>query len=741
MRNFAYKPRLLATRVRIGVLLALGCISPFACATFIDEDTELDRNSPADDYVVRNGATLTGRDAVLATARLHDAHLVLEGGAIINGRFTAIDLTNSTASLNRVYVSNKDLALRLQPDSTAQVTNSSLTGAAIGAQLATGTKLTMASTELIGTELTGIYMGGATVEATGGTIRGGEYGIVVEGLSPSDRGSLQLHGTHVAGGTGPAISVGYPGNEAKADIVLSDGATLTSGNGTLVDVVDGSEATLAVTGSTLEGNLAVGDGATFAATLGQGATLTGDVLASATASARLALSDGATFTGRLQTVSDLSIANGATWALVENARQENLTLDGGVVRLGDGDAHRTLTLHNLNGSGGRFDLYTNFATGETDFVDVTGTSSGNHVLNVASAGSDASQSQILVARTADGGADFSLLNGRVDLGTWSYQLASDDGKQWYLDGAERTISPGTASALALFNTAPTAWYGELTTLRGRMGELRWRTAAPGGWVRAYGSQANVQAAGIGYRQQQQGMTLGADAPLPWGDGQWLGGVLAGYSQSDVDLQRGTTGTVKSYYAGLYATWLDAGSGYYFDALAKANRFNNDADVALSDGGRTDGDYRNLGLGGAVEFGRHITLQDGWFLEPFGQLSMLVIQGKDFTLDNGLAIDGQRSRSLLGKVGTTVGRSLDLGKGRSMQPYVRAAVANEFAKRNDVAVNGNHFNNDSSGTRGEISLGLAVDFGNRLHANASFDYAKGDAFEQPWGISAGLRYNW
>jgi outer membrane autotransporter protein len=585
-------------------------------------------------------------------------------------------------------------------------------------------------------------MGGATLVARGGALVGGEYGIVVEELLPTDRATIALNGTRVEGVSGPAISVGYPGNQGQADITLSNGTTLKSGNGTLVDVAEGSQATLNVTGSALEGNLSAAENASFAVALGQGASLVGDFLASDTATASLAMADGARFTGQLGNVDDLSLSSGATWALVADAVQKNLVLDGGIVRLGEGDSYRTLTVENLSGSGGQFDLHTDFTTGLTDVVDVTGSSSGSHMLNVASSGSDASQTHIEVARTADGGADFSLLNGRVDLGTWSYQLASDDGKSWYLDGADKTVSPGTASALALFNTAPTVWYGELTTLRSRMGELRWRSAAPGAWVRGYGNQFNAQAtSGIGYRQQQQGLSLGADVPLPWGDGQWIGGVLAGFSQSDLDLQRGTSGTVKSYYAGLYATWLDASSGYYFDALAKANRFRNDADVALSDGTRTGGDYSNLGLGGSVEFGRHIGLNDGWFVEPYAQVSTLVVQGKGFSLDNGLAADGDHSRSLQGKVGATLGRTLDLGNGRSVQPYVRTALAHEFIKRNDVSVNGNRFNNDLAGSRGELGVGVAVNVSRRLQAHAGFDYAHGDALEQPWGISAGLRYNW
>ena len=140
-----------------------------------------------------------------------------------------------------------------------------------------------------------------------------------------------------------------------------------------------------------------------------------------------------------------------------------------------------------------------------------------------------------------------MLNGPVDLGTFSYGL-TQRGDDWYLDTETRAISPGARSVLALFNAAPTVWYGELSTLRSRMGEVRMDAGKAGGWIRAYGNKYTVSAAsGTGYQQTQQGISFGADAPLPVGDGQWLAGLMGGYSKSDLDLQRGTSGTIDSYY--------------------------------------------------------------------------------------------------------------------------------------------------------------------------------------------------
>ncbi|MDF2795386.1 MAG: outer rane autotransporter barrel, partial [Pseudomonas orientalis] len=419
----------------------------------------------------------------------------------------------------------------------------------------------------------------------------------------------------------------------------------------------------------------------------------------------------------------------------------SLAMSGGTVRFGQPGQFHTLSLGTLTGNG-TFAMEASFADGQHDFLEVTGDASGSHQLAVTASGADPlSDTSLHMVHIAGGDAQFSLLGGPVDLGTWSYDLVRE-GNDWFLDAATKTISPGTRSVLALFNAAPTVWYGELTTLRSRMGELRMDSGNAGGWMRAYGSRFDVeQSAGVGYRQSMKGLSLGADAPLPVGDGQWLMGLMAGYSQSDLDVDRGTTGEVDSYYAGAYTTWLDEQSGYYFDGVLKFNRLRNKADVAMSDGQQVEGSYDNNGLGASLEFGRHIALDDGYFIEPFGQLAGMVFESQDYTLSNGMRAEGDSTRSVLGKLGATAGRNFDAGAGRVVQPYVRAALAHEFADGNQVRVNDNAFDNDLSGSRGELGAGVAMSMSDKWQVHADFDYSNGQHIDQPWGANVGVRYSW
>ncbi|MBD1552260.1 autotransporter outer membrane beta-barrel domain-containing protein [Pseudomonas typographi] len=729
----------------------MGALPALAIEDVVSDRT-IDASTPADRYTVRAGATLTGNQANLVSVSANaGSGLVLDGGSVDSRSSTlSFGILGQSAdiSLNNVQVEGRQTGVQLTGNASnpaqASITGGRVAGQNFGLQMQAAYTVYVNGTTVEGRDRSALLAYGGQLTAVGATFIGHDSAVLAADSSNSGSGpSLAFYGSTLQSSNGAAIQIGMPGFATHADVLIADGSRLSGEGGRLVDVQAGSLANVAVLGSALEGNLLAGDNAELGVTLGQGASLTGDILAAASAKASLNMADGALFTGRLENVADVSLANGATWQLVEDTTQQNLTLNGGVVRLGDDSAYRTLTLGQLSGNGGRFDLRTNFATGETDFIDVTGSSSGNHVLNVASSGSDVGVERIHVVHTADGGADFTLNNGRVDLGAWSYQLLSENGNSdWYLDSSSQEVSPGAASALALFNSAPSVWYGEMTTLRSRMGEIRRDASQTGGWVRTYGNKFNLAGGGgIGYRQLQQGLSFGADAPVALGDGQWRLGVMGGYSQSSLDLQRGTSGEVKSFYIGAYGTWSDEASGYYIDAVVKANRFRNEAKVALSDDTRTEGDYNNLGLGTTLEFGRRLALSEGWFVEPYAQLAALTVQGRSFTLDNGLHADGDSARSLLGKAGATLGRRIELGEGRSVQPYVRAAYAHEFAKRNDVSINDNRFNNDLSGSRGELGAGLAVNLNERVQVHADFDYAKGERVEQPWGVNAGVRYLW
>lgn len=730
-RNFALKP--LSATLKWMTLLPLLLTSTHTLArTIIDGQPRLiDGSVAADDYLLRNQASLTANGATTNDIRAEsNSSLTLNGSTVTSAVSTVgVELVGSRATINGSTVTGSRVGMSLGSraaapvGSRASVTDSVITGGTTGVSVGSLGDLTLTRAVVTGSSAvgTGLQLSTGTASATASTIRGGAEGVLfLPGSTAGMPSRLVLDSTLVQGQSGPAILINDFGlAPILATIEVNNGSTLVGGNGKILEVDGASTANMTVDNS----------------------HLVGDVVASSGATANITLQNQSTLTGRLDNVSQLTVNSDARWVMVGDGNVANLALNGGGVQFGNPGEFFKLKVGNLSGEGGTFFMHTNF--GQVDTLTVTGTATGNHDVRIDASGFEpVTAASLPVIHIADGDAKFSLLGGPVDLGAFSYDLVQQGNNDWFLNTASRVISPGTQSVLALFNSAPTVWYGELTTLRSRMGELRMDEGKAGGWIRAYGNKFDVNTgAGVGYQQTQQGLSFGADAPLPVGDGQWLVGLLGGYSKSDLNLSRGSSGTVDSYYVGAYSTWLDEPSGYYFDGVLKFNRFENEADVHLSDGSKTKGSYNNNGVGASVEFGRHIKLADDYFVEPYTQWSGVVIQGQSYDLDNGLAADGDRARSLLGKLGATAGRNFNLGEGKVVQPYVRAAYVHEFATNNDVSVNDNVFNNDLSGSRGELGAGVAMTLTDKVSLHADVDYSNGEKIEQPWGFNFGARYSW
>ncbi|WPX17093.1 autotransporter outer membrane beta-barrel domain-containing protein [Pseudomonas sp. 10S4] len=534
------------------------------------------------------------------------------------------------------------------------------------------------------------------------------------------------------------------GNVLGADSVVIDNRSTLTGN--LQDIgsttlnnqaqmrgnVLGADSVLIDNGSTLTGNLQdIG-----AATLNHLSNMTGNVTAASGSASSLTLDNGASLTGQVNNVANFSISNQALWQMTDSQSVNNLTLNGGRVRFGSNQEYFQLDVANLSGNG-TFEMNTDFKQRITDLLNVTGSASGNHQLLVASSGADpVSDAPIKVVQTTGGSAHFGLVNGPVDVGAFTYGLVKE-GEDWYLQPDREVVSTPTRSVLAIFGTAPTVIYGEMATLNNRMGDLRVNGGQTGGWVRSFGSRYSIggNAYGGGYSQTQSGISMGVDTPVQIAGERVLLGAFAGYSKSNLDLSRGSSGEIGSTSLGMYGTWL-GDSGYYLDTVAKLNHFRNDAKVTMSDGTQTKGNYNNLGASASVEFGKHIELDSDYYIEPFTQWQVAAVQGKDYSLDNGLRADANTTRSMLGKAGMNAGRSMTLANGSKLQPHLTAAVVREFARNNEVRVNDNKFNNDLSGNRLELGAGVSWTLNDRWQLHAELDTSKGDSVTKDYGVNIG-----
>ena len=749
-------------------------------------------------WVVSDGATLNvasgaATEQIVASggAQINLTGATVTGAPSSSREINGLDLQNASATISDSTVtSSNSFALVLANVSTASVSGSEISGVGRGVSVAAGSDIVLSNSNVYGSDAggTGFLDGGHGVALFGGraTI---ENGSVVTGdktglLLSADSGSTPeaftpsaiVDGSTIIGNTGSAILVGSynDARPSEAVVTIQNGSTLVGGNGIILEVANNSSATFNIINNALDGDVLVADGAAATVFLDSSSSLSGNV----TNVASFDLNNNSSYTGNLTGTTDLTVRNhssvsgnisdvenislfanstlsgnlsgvenlsldNSTWTTDDGLGVSNLAMNAGTVELGSGvGAFGTLSLDSLSGNG-LFVMDTDLAAHASDLINVAGVASGSYKLLVRNTGSEplvGDQDQQLVHTGNGSTAEFGVVGDQVDLGTFTYTL-QQKGTDWFLVQNGEITTPSTKAAIGIFSAAPTVWYGELSSLRSRMGELRYGKAQGGAWMRSYGNKYNLSAAGgTAYQQTQQGVSFGADGMLPTSSGNVLLGVMGGYSKSDLDIIAGTTGSVKSTYVGVYGTWL-SDEGYYIDAIIKANQFKNNADVRMSDGEKSKGNYKNYGLGASVEAGKHIKLKDNWFVEPFVQASSLWVNGEGYHLDNGLNAKSNKADSFLGKVGTSVGKNFPLHSGGFVQPYVKVAVAREFANSNNVKINTTRFSNDLSGNRGEIGAGLVAQLSDVLQVHGDVEYSNGENIEMPWGVNLGLRYNW
>ncbi|MOA25229.1 Adhesin/invasin TibA autotransporter precursor [compost metagenome] len=118
-----------------------------------------------------------------------------------------------------------------------------------------------------------------------------------------------------------------------------------------------------------------------------------------------------------------------------------------------------------------------------------------------------------------------------------------------------------------------------------------------------------------------------------------------------------------------------------------------------------------------------------------------MKGQSYTFDNGLQATSGVAKSQQAILNGVLGRTLPLENGMTLQPWLRMAAIQEFVNSNPVSINGNGFNNDLSGTRGEYGMGLSLQLTPDVQMYTDARYSKGDKIESPWGANLGVRWSW
>ncbi len=634
--------------------------------------------------------------------------------------------------VNKLEASNSSITGNINPEDTRPADVALRDNSIINGDVRNINTLTLAHSTIIGRVF---------ADSPGFTAAELSDDSLIEG-NLSQISSLSLNASRITGdiiGSEDNATTVSLANKSAIEGNLTLPAAVTLDNSRITGDITGSETyptTVSLaSGSVIDGNL----NAIHTLAL-QDSQLTGNVTADGTTGSSVSLSGKTSLLGNLENYDSISVRDNAMWSLIQSANIRRLALSSGSVNLNSqGNNYRTLTVNNLVGQG-LFLLRSDIAANKGDQLIIDGQTSGSHLLSITNTGEEPDHSlPLTVVRTADGGGDFSLQNGRVDAGVYEYRL-QHQGNDWDLLKTEE-LTPSTETVLSVVNATPAVWTGELNTVRGRLGDLRTTAKHDGGlWAQYMGQETHVSpGGGISYQQKQSGLAIGGDKAFDVREGKLLTGLFTGYSDNDINAHYGNS-NIDSYFIGGYTTWM-ADSGWFVDLMLKGNKFHNNVEATMSNGVASKGNYNNYGIGFSSEFGKNILLSQGWFIEPSLQLSSLWMSGKEFKLDNGLKVSNDSAKSKQAALNMALGKNLTLDNGMSLSPYVRVSYQHEFAKANDVSVNDIAFKNDMSGGNGMYEVGLNAQVSDKAYIYTDASYSKGNKVESPWATHVGVRINW
>jgi outer membrane autotransporter protein len=161
----------------------------------------------------------------------------------------------------------------------------------------------------------------------------------------------------------------------------------------------------------------------------------GDITADDTSTVNVSLSDMSSLIGNMFNVNKLTLGQNATWSLAHNNYVKNLNMLGGLIdltRKQGAEKFNSLLVESLSGTGNfRFD--TNLGEMQGAFLEVRGEATGAYQLSVANTGAEPENiaARLKLVQTGGGLSYFDLINGKVDVGVWQYELIKD-GNSWYL---------------------------------------------------------------------------------------------------------------------------------------------------------------------------------------------------------------------------------------------------------------------------------------------------------------------
>ncbi len=498
----------------------------------------------------------------------------------------------------------------------------------------------------------------------------------------------------------------------------------------------------------------------------------------------------------------------STWNLSDNSWIDSLNLNAGTVNLtydGVNSNFHTLTTKTLNSNSadnsGNFNFRINMKTEtvgtvDTDQLLINDASSGSYRANITITDADLTNpkaySENFLIRYGDDKAspNLSAISFNSDLvrpngATYAYRLVYvEDASQLqdkdYLANAQGSGSngywhlvlvdekdpnvPGSTPEIDTIKNIGTsygqylAWRSDLSDLRHRLGEVRYG-AQSGVWAKAiYDKERACALSGQGFKQETYGVHLGADGFVHNSEAySWLVGAslrLAKANQSSFSYLDNGDGTLDSYTAKLYATYMSQ-NGSYADFVLSAGYFDQSISGRTNQNdGFVNADYDTFGAGVSVELGRMFSFDEQvddrqwynhYFIEPQAQLAYYFLKGQNFNTSTNMRVSQDNVNSLIGRLGIVAGKKfnyadLDSLDKRYIQLALRLGVIHEFLGEQTVTLNDRYsFDADLGGTTFYYGVEADWQFADSQRVYLNVDRETGDDYDKEIAVRFGYKY--
>lgn len=614
--------------------------------------------------------------------------------------------------------------------------------------------------------------GGGVLALTGTTLKGATAGVLSTDTSATGAtSSMLVDGGSVTSVAGPAFAA----RGGTVDIAVRNGTVVTAGNGTLLDLANGSNATFNASA----------------------VNLTGDIVSDASSTGNVFLTNGTTLTGKIDPVA-LSVDTTSAWHMTDSSVLSSLNNAGLVAFAAPSGAptaagsYRTLTTGSYVGNGGTIALntYLGADNSPTDQLIVNGgAASGTTGLKIANTAGSGAQTQgdgIPVVVTANGGtttASAFHLAGPVQAGAYEYRLyrgGQGDANGWYLrsqldptdpgdpvdptgtgngNGGNLAYRPGVAGYAMTPLLNADYGFSTLGRLHERVGDVyNLEKQAPGNrdgvWGRIGGQSLDANAGRFAADERTFFAQFGKDWTLDQASagGSTHAGVTASIGVANAsfsDLARAdtqglstSTGSVEMHAQSIGGYWTRyLSDGTYFDSVGQVTHYGN----RYRDSYGNEASQNGFGVALSQEVGKPFGIGGTPVaVEPQAQLMYQYLKLNGFN-DNVSAVSGTTANALRGRVGVRIFRpNLDANAGGgAATPYFTADVLHDFLSPGQTVVGGTPFATHLGRTWYELGIGVTAGFGKsgELYANAKYARNIGGDYRRGITGQVGYRYSW